>query len=109
MDISPLLNEAERTEHHKVKVSSSIKFTSQFQQIKLHNLHKIKDRFDEGYNSYGDPGRFCDMEDLKMIKILMRALYLMLSPLMTVEIIIMTKVINISRKEVTRQITIHPL
>ena len=43
---------------------STIKFTSQYQQSNLHNIHKTQDRFDEGHDSYGIPGSFCDVEYL---------------------------------------------
>ena len=46
----------------KGKCSSSIKCTYQYQQINIHNLQKIKDRFDEGYDSDGEPGPLLNME-----------------------------------------------
>ena len=46
---------------------------------------------------------------LKIIKILMRMIYLMLSPLMLVKIILTMKVINLLQKDDTSQITIHHL
>ena len=49
----------------KGKGPSIIKSTSQYQQRNLHNLQKIKDSFDEGYYSDGEPGPFFDMEDIE--------------------------------------------
>ena len=49
----------------KVKCPSSIKCASSYQQRNLHNLQKIKDSFDEGYYSDGEPGPFFDMEYLE--------------------------------------------
>ena len=46
---------------------------------------------------------------LKIIKVLMRKLYLVLSPLMLVKIILIEKVINMFLEEVTSKITIDPL
>ena len=52
----------------KVKGPSIIKYNSRYQQKNLHNLRKIKDRFDEGYNSDGQPVSFFDMEDIEDTK-----------------------------------------
>ena len=52
LHLSPCLNFEELTTHHKVEGSSNIKCNPYSQQSNLHNL-KIKDGFDEGYNSYG--------------------------------------------------------
>ena len=46
---------------------------------------------------------------LKMLKILVRTLYLMFSPLMLVKILLMMKVINLLQKDGKIQIKIHPL
>ena len=52
---------------HAIKItgSSSIKCTFQYQQNKLCYLQKMEDRFDEGYNSDGGSGTFCDVEDIE--------------------------------------------
>ena len=65
MILGPCPNGADHTTHHKRKVPSIIKCTSQFQQSNLHNLQRIKDRFDEGYDSDGEPVPFFDMEYLE--------------------------------------------
>ena len=49
----------------KGKGFSGIKFTSQSQQSNLRYLQKIKDVFDDSYNSDGGPGHFFDMEYLE--------------------------------------------
>ena len=49
----------------KGKCSSSIKCTYQYQQSNINNLQKIKDRFDEGYDSDGEPGPLLSMEDIE--------------------------------------------
>ena len=46
---------------------------------------------------------------LKILNILMRTLYLMVSPLIMVEILLMKKLMNLLRKEGTSQIIIPPL
>ena len=46
---------------------------------------------------------------LKILKILMRVLYLILPPLMLVKILLMSKVMDMLRKEGKSQITIYPI
>ena len=69
----------------KIKSSSSIKCTYQYQQSNPQNLQKIKDRFDEGYNIDLENRTFLLIwKILKILKTLMSTLYLMLSPLILV-------------------------
>ena len=37
----------------------------QYQQRNLSHLQKREDRFNEGYNSYGEPGPLCDVENIE--------------------------------------------
>ena len=65
MHISPHLNVINRMTHNKRKCSSIIERTSQYQQSNLHHLQKTEDRFNEGYDSDGEPGPLCDVEDIE--------------------------------------------
>ena len=47
----------------KIKFYSGIKFTYQSQQRNLNKLKK-QDSFNKIYNGDGEPGTFCDMEDI---------------------------------------------
>ena len=49
----------------KIKFYSGIKCTSRYQQRNLRNLRKKEDRLNKVYDSDGEPGPFCDMEDLQ--------------------------------------------
>ena len=48
-----------------VQHPSGIKFTYQYQQINLPNLKNKQDTLNKFYDSYGEPGTFCDMEDIE--------------------------------------------
>ena len=53
---------ASRVQHTiKIKCYSGIKCASQSQQRNLRKLQKKEHRFNEVYNSDGEPGPFCDM------------------------------------------------
>ena len=51
--------------HNKRKCSSIIERTSQYQQSNLHHLQKTQDSFNEGYDTDGEPGPLCDVEDIE--------------------------------------------
>ena len=52
----------------KIKCYSSIKCTSQFQQMNIRPLRKKEDRLNKVYDSDGVPVPLCDMEDLEDIQ-----------------------------------------
>ena len=91
------------------KGSSSIKCTSQSQQSDLQNLQKIKDTLDEGYDSDGEPGHFCDMEDLEDNQYFVDSALPDVFPLDTGDFFLTMKIINMMRKEGTSKIRIHHL
>ena len=49
----------------KIKCYSSIKRAYHYQQRNLQNLQKNEDMFNKVYDSDGEPGPLCDMEDLE--------------------------------------------
>ena len=52
----------------KIKCYSGIKSTSQYQHRNLCKITKKEDRFNKVYDSGGEPGPLCDMEDLEYNK-----------------------------------------
>ena len=49
----------------KINFYSGIKCDSQSQQRNLSKLQKNEDRFNKVYDSYGETGPLCDMEDIE--------------------------------------------
>ena len=87
----------------KIKFYSGIKCTSQSQQMNLCKFKK-KGRLNKVYDSYGETGPFCDMEDLEILKFYMSTLYLISLPLMLAKISMVMKVMNLLLEEGTGQI-----
>ena len=86
--------------------SSDFCSTSQSQQRNIHHLQKKEDRFNNVYNSDGEPGPFSDMEDIEDTKYFDEYALLDVPPPNSGKSQIM-KVMNLLRKEWTSQIMIY--
>ena len=96
-----------RVEHTiKIKCYSGIKRASQSQQRNLHKLQK-EDGFNKVYDSDGEPGPFCDMEDLEDTQDFDEYNLPNVSPLVLANISLIMKVMDLLRKEGTGLIMIH--
>ena len=65
---------------------------------------KNEDRLNKFYDIDGEPGPFCDMEDLEDTQYFMSTLYLKFLPLMLENFSMVIKVMNLLREEGTSQI-----
>ena len=90
----------------KMKCYSSIKCASQSQQRNLRKLQK-KDCFNKVYDSDGEPGLFCDMEDLEDTQYFDEYALPDDSPPDAGSFSLIMKVMKLLRKDVTSQRIIH--
>ena len=90
----------------KIKCYPGIKCASQSQQRNLCKLQK-KDFLNKVYNSDGEPGPFCYMEDLEDTQDFDEYALFYVFPPDSGKISLIIKVMNLLRKEGTSQIIIH--
>ena len=107
MNLTPLLNGAKTTTHHKIQCYSGIKYDSQYQQSNLRKLQKNRIGSKRFTIVMGNQDLSVIWNILKILKILIGTLYLMFPPLMLELFSLIMKVMNLLRKEVTSKIMIH--
>ena len=91
----------------KIKDYSGIKCTSQSQQRNLRILQKKEDRFNKVYDSDGEPVPFYDMEYIEDAQYFDDYALPDVSPPDDGNFSLMTKIMNLLRKEGTDQIIIY--